>query len=119
MTNEEKRFKVTKIEKYEKDLSEIKKVELRKGLYLALLACIGVNFLMLGNRYGSDPLSFCCQFFASVSGALSMFTLIDLIENISEKTALSRKIQDLEDEIEFAEQEEIRKETEQRGKSRC
>ncbi len=101
MTDEERRFKVLKVEKYEKELSQEK--------ILAIVSTVGLGCMALSSvmAYTIEGMS--------VLGYLSLgvttYNLHTMISSISKKTLLESKIDDINFELENEEKEE------QRGKS--
>ena len=109
MTNEEKRFKVEKVKKYEIELSRENRKSVIKTFLMGVFA-IGavVCFSYSPNQYEDEAIRTFIALCGPVNMASAMYSLKGMLEAISRKTVLKTKIEDINEELEFAEQEETR-----------
>lgn len=116
MTNEEKRFKIVKVKKYEDELSkEDKKVTINTFLVaigsLSAAACFcGLVITTDASQNIINPtlLKLLFSIMAPVEMGLTIPMLRDMVEAIGRKTVLKAKIDEINDDLEFAEEEEKR-----------
>ena len=110
MTNEEKRFKVEKVKKYEKELSSENSESVRKTFLMGIsaLAAAAVCFSALTKQTADEAM----RVFNIIAGPANMgfaiYHLKGMLEAISKKAVLKTKIEDINEELEFVEQEEKR-----------
>lgn len=109
MTNEEKRFKVEKVKKYERELSSenrqsIKKTFLMGMSSLAAAAC----FSTLTKQNADETIKIISMILGSANIGFAICNLRGMLETVSKKTVLKTKIEDINEELEFVEQEEKR-----------
>ena len=106
MTNEQKRFKIQKIESYEKQISEENKEATKKTFLFGLAAAATLCFFA---ATAHDNINNALNMpFGLVSTGLSVYHLKGLIESISKKTNLQSKIENINSELEMPENEESR-----------
>ena len=109
MTNEQKRFKIQKIESYEKQISEENKEATKKTFLFGLAAAAALCFFAATAHENIDnALRLVNMPFGLVSTGLSVYHLKGLIESISKKTNLQSKVEDINSELEMPENEESR-----------
>lgn len=109
MTNEEKRFKVEKVEKYKKELSSENSESVRKTFLMGVSAlAAAVCFSALTKQNADEAM----RVFNIIAGPANMgfaiYHLKGMLEAISKKAVLKTKIEDINEELEFVEQEEKR-----------
>lgn len=109
MTEQEKRHKVEKIEKYKDQISKLKKEEIKNRLLApitALLAVISFKYTNISINTQLTDIENIIFF----TGAILTTTTISLIENlitsIAKKINLESKIEDLNEELGIEEPEE-------------
>ncbi len=115
MTNEEKRFKIVKVKKYEDELSkEDRKVTINTffvaigSLAAAACFCGLVTTDASQNIINPTLLKLLFSIMAPVEMGLTIPMLRDMVEAIGRKTVLKAKIDEINDDLEFAEEEEKR-----------
>ena len=105
MTEEEKRFKIQKIESYEKEISKENKESINKtflfGLSAAAAFCAFYVDTITETSYNSQLI-----FLGLADAGFSAYHLIGLIESISRKTNLQSKIENINSELERLESRE-------------
>ena len=113
MENEEKKFKIEKINKYNKELEDEKKETSDKAFLMGASAiCV---FLALATLSSADinnnfaiPI---IKFIGSIQTGYTIYQLKGMLESINKKTILQVKIDDLKDELELMEKEEKKERT--------
>ncbi len=109
MTNEQKRFKIQKIESYEKQISEENKKSIEKTFLFGLAAAAALcTFTSAAHATTNNALGLVCMSFGLANTGLSAYHLKGLIESISKKTNLQSKVEDINNELEMPENEESR-----------
>ena len=109
MTNEQKRFKIQKIESYEKQISEENKESVRKTFLFGLAAAAALcTFTAAAHANTDNPLQLVNISFGLANTGLGAYHLKGLIESISRKTNLQSKVEDINSELEMPENEESR-----------
>ena len=92
MTNEEKRFKIKKIEKYKEDIKTNQKQVIISAVYLTLFSLVGL-FYPKGGTTLNDALPIMILF----AGEVVSFT--EFLNNSGKKAALEGKIEEIREEI--------------------
>lgn len=117
MTNEEKRFKIVKVKKYEDELSKENRKAIIKTFLMAVdailaAACfyslVTTNIWDLANINYPTLLKLLSGILVPAEMGLAISELKDMVEAISRKTVLKAKIDEINDDLEFAEEEEKR-----------
>lgn len=112
MTNEEKRFKIEKIRKYEDQLSLANSNAIKNTFLMGTFAIASaIGFNVFTSPFVTEALSGVETLAATGNMAFAIYYLKRMLEAISEKATLSIKIEDMKDELEFIEQEEKRGKT--------
>ena len=111
MTNGEKIFKIEKIRKYEKEISnedkKIVRITFSTGLS-ALVAALSFS-ISLNEKMQVIPIFAYTEFlFGLINSACVITQLKDLLKSINKKTLLNIRIETINDELEFDKYEEIR-----------
>ena len=101
MTNEERRFKIKKIESYEKEISKEKR-NIIYETFLFGLAAAGASMGFISAHDGNIA----NLGWGIFNTGISACNLKWLIESICRKTMLQGKIEDMNNELEFSEDEE-------------
>lgn len=108
MTEEQKRFKITKKESYEKQISQEKKNATYRTFLVGLSsAATLVGFLTATRDIGLSMRAACTAIGISNAG-LAAYGLRSVMESISRKTMLEGKIEDINTELEMPENLENR-----------
>ena len=107
MTEQERRFKVKKIDKYEEQVTK----QNRNSYLFALASGAGALLLVVGTTYGAaEGINLFWKTFdvgLSVVGAGTFgLNLKHLLDAMSRKTTLESKIDDIQDELDFEEEQE-------------
>lgn len=106
MINEQKRFKIQKIESYKEQISQENKESTTKTFFFGLAA---VAALCAFNADANTETDRFLQFYAVLANTgLGAYHLKGLIESICKKTNLQSKIEDINNELELSENEESR-----------
>lgn len=109
MTNEQKRFKIQKIESYKKQISEENKESTKKTFLFGFAAAAALcTFTAAAHSNTNDALGLVNMSLGLVNTGLSAYHLKGLIESISKKTNLQSKVEDINNELEMPENEESR-----------
>lgn len=101
MQNEEKRFKIEKIEKYEKEIKGVQ-LELAFKSFVAGAMALTTTLLVSTGEYSAILPSV----LSSGTGALYLFSLVD---SIIKKTNLKLDLNKLKDELKMEEHQEIKR----------
>ena len=117
MTNEEKRFKIVKVKKYEDELSKENRKAIINTFLMATSSLTAASFLFvlinlglwdLANINYPTLLKLLSGILVPAEMGLAISELKDMVEAISRKTVLKAKIDEINDDLEFAEEEEKR-----------
>lgn len=112
MTNEEKRFKIEKIKKYEDQLSLANSNAIKNTFLMGTFAIASaIGFSTFASPLINETISIIETLIAPATMAFAIYYLKRMLEAISKKTTLTIKIEDMKDELEFIEQEEKRGKT--------
>ena len=103
MTNEERRFKVKKVEKYKKIVDKEEKKEAILTLVTGIMAIGVVSLHILYSRFitiGVDSTTISLfSFMANFCTVMGIDSLISTIKSIIKKTIYEKDLEDLEDEL--------------------
>ncbi len=109
MTEEQKRFKITKRESYEEQISEENKSAVLDTFVLGCFVIGAICFLIKCSNLEPNTIESVMYF---LSGTLMSITSVlkvrELIETISKKTLLEDKLEQINAELEIPEAEESR-----------
>lgn len=109
MTNEQKRFKIQKIESYEEQISQENKESIKKTFLFGFVAAGAFcAFSGVANANTNSALQLIEIFLGLTNTGLGAYYLKGLIESISRKTNLQSKIEDINSELEMPKNEESR-----------
>mgnify|MGYP004497205461 CR=1 FL=1 len=118
MTNEEKRFKIVKVKKYEDELSKENRKAIINTFLMATSSLTAASFLFVLINLGLWDLAninidttlpkILSGILVPAEMGLAISELKDMVEAISRKTVLKAKIDEINDDLEFAEEEEKR-----------
>lgn len=109
MTKEEKKFKIKKLKKYEKELSNENKKSIENSVFMGISALAAAFcFSDLARENIEEARSAFEMIFGLSNVGFVIYRLKGMLEAISNKVALKYKIEDINNELEFAEQEEKR-----------
>lgn len=109
MTNEQKRFKIQKIESYKEQISEENKESTKKTFLFGLAAAAALcTFTAAANASTDTASQVINASWGVLNTSLSAYQLKGLIESISRKTNLQSKVEDICSELEMPENEESR-----------
>ena len=109
MTNEQKRFKIRKIESYEKQISQENKNSTEQTYLLGLAAAAALcTFSAAANANTNVVVRIIDILLGSANTVCSAYQLKLLIESISRKTNLQSKVEDIKSELEMSKNEESR-----------
>ena len=106
MTDEQKRFKIQKIESYKEQISQEDKELTKKTFLLGFTAVAAVCVFVAAPYVTDDTLRFTDIFMGVANISFIPVHLKRLIESISKKTNLQSKIDDINNELEMSENEE-------------
>lgn len=117
MTNEEKIFRIEKIRKYEKEISDENKknVNLTFSTGLSALAaavCFGVG--VIAKEKNAIPLMHLEFLFSFLNSTMVIYQFKNLLKSINRKTFLNIRIESINDELEIGKLEE-----EIKGRKKC
>lgn len=109
MTEEQKRFKITKRESYEKQISEENKTPTIITFLVGVSSAAIINLFSLAKDVDlSAKLVTICESLALSITGISAYNLKGLINAISKKTMLEGKVEDINTELEMSENNESR-----------
>ena len=104
MSEDEKRFKILKIQKYEEKLSVEQKRTINKGILMGLATLVAVGcFFGLANAQSNTLHTLIDGILCPLGAGYSIYNLIGMLESMGKKTIFKDKIEDLKDELEFEE----------------
>ena len=107
MTNEQKRFKIQKIESYEEQISQENKKSTQKTFLFGLAAAAALcTFTVAANANTDNASQLMNVSIGLASTGLGAYHLKGLIESINRKTNLQSKVEDINSELEMPENEE-------------
>lgn len=110
MTNEQRRFRIEKIDSYEQQISQEKKIAAKKtflfGLAAAGMACAFSGVMISSNIEATESLVNLC--IGLLNAGYSAYNLKGLIEAINRKTMLQGKVEDVNFELNMPENNESR-----------
>ena len=104
MTNEEKRFKILKVEKYNEEL-EREKINLIFRTFVAGVSAIVATLVIAQNPNTEELLPLIA---GSWSAGLSITQLIEIIKSIMKKSSIKKDIAQIEDEL-YLQEEGVKK----------
>lgn len=108
MTDEQKRFKIQKIEYYNEQISQENKESIKNTFLLGITA-VGTICYFTAIPNERDEIFRLIYFFTGLTEmGLSSYWLKNLIESISRKTNLENKVDDINRELEMLEGKESR-----------
>ena len=108
MTDEQKRFKIQKIESYEEQISQENKEAILKTFLLGLVAAGTLHVFTTAANANSDIDKILLHSAGLLETYSCAYVLKGLIESIIRKTNLQNKIEDINSELEMPENKESR-----------
>lgn len=111
MTNEEKIFKIEKIRKYEKEISDENKKVISSTFFMGAEALTAaLMFSTISKHIDTLSLSSLTTpiLLANLNSAFALKNLKNLLKSINRKTFLNIRIEAINDDLEFDKLEEIR-----------
>lgn len=116
MTDEQKRFKIQKIEHYNEQISQENKETIKNTFSLGLAVAGTVCFFKtIPNVNYNEAFQLICLSLGLANIGYSAYSLKNLMESISRKTNLQSKADDINSELEISEELEMSEGKESRG----